>query len=83
MDLESTSGLTIIAILYGLGFFLSFLSFWVSLLLGFTGVLLIIGLSIMIDGLEKKRTGEHNATLADLEKLRKEIDELKNSGKTT
>ena len=52
MGTESTSGLTLIAILYEVGFLISFLrsNYYLTLLIGFVGVLLIIGLSIRIDG---------------------------------
>ena len=51
MGTESTSGLTLIAILYEVGFLISFLrsNYYLTLLIGFVGVLLIIGLSIRID----------------------------------
>ena len=69
----STSGLTLITILYGVGFLYNFLrpNSGVTLLIGFSGVLLIIGLSIRIDGQEKKRKNEHR-----VEKLEKCIEEL-------
>ena len=56
MGTESTSGLTLIAIPYEVGFLISFLrsNYYLTLLIGFVGVLLIIGLSIRIDGQEKK-----------------------------
>ena len=68
----STSGLTLITILYGVGFLYNFLrpNSGVSLLIGFSGVLLIIGLSIRIDRQEKERKNEHKTTLASLENFK-------------
>ena len=78
MGTEITSGLTLITILYGAGFLYNFLrpNSGLTLLIGFVGVLLIIGLSIRIDGQEKKRKNEHR-----VEKLEKRIEELESKEK--
>jgi uncharacterized membrane protein HdeD (DUF308 family) len=84
MDFEKTSLLTSIAIIYGLVFFFNFVSkidiltYWLTAILGFTGVLLIIGLSIKMDEQEKKRKKENWTTSVALEKLKIELEELKN-----
>ena len=80
MGEEIVSGLTIFSILYGVGFTYSFLTsnYWLTLIIGFVGVLLIIGLSLRIDEQERKRKKEHKATLVDIENLKREIKYLKN-----
>jgi hypothetical protein len=82
-DFEKTSVLTSVAIIYGLFFFINFvmkidiLNYWLTSILGFTSVLLIIGLSLKIDDQGKNIKKLNWATFTALEKLKIELEELK------
>ena len=79
--------LSIVAVIYGV---MWLLSFWIqdiiySTIVGGIGVVLVVVVAISIDGLfgdvDKHLTSKVTLELK-IEKLQKEIDELKNSGKS-